>query len=52
MARFARNVERDAAVRQQLECEGWRVLVLWECETRDLPAPRRKIREFLAIDAS
>jgi DNA mismatch endonuclease (patch repair protein) len=28
------NVSRDAAARRQLRREGWKVLVVWECETR------------------
>ena len=30
--KLKRNVERDRAVREQLENDGWRVIVLWECE--------------------
>jgi DNA mismatch endonuclease (patch repair protein) len=47
LARFARNVERDAIVQRQLESQGWRVLVLWECEAHDPQTFRKRIREFL-----
>lgn len=30
--KLKRNIERDQAVREQLENEGWRVIILWECE--------------------
>lgn len=30
--KFDRNVLRDAKVRAELEAEGWKVLVAWECE--------------------
>lgn len=33
--KFARNVERDARNRAELERAGWRVLVVWECELED-----------------
>ena len=33
-AKFASNVERDARQRTALEDAGWRVLVVWECETK------------------
>jgi DNA mismatch endonuclease (patch repair protein) len=33
--KFQRNVERDAAKEAALKNAGWRVLVVWECETRD-----------------
>lgn len=31
-AKFARNVERDAANLTALKYRGWRVFVVWECE--------------------
>lgn len=34
--KFARNVERDKAATRALRSAGWRVLVVWECETRSL----------------
>ncbi|QIJ77801.1 hypothetical protein GU700_19135 [Methylobacterium sp. NI91] len=34
LAKFSRNVERDVVVRKTLESLGWRVLIVWECETR------------------
>lgn len=33
-AKIQRNRERDAAVRQQLQAQGWRVLTIWECAIR------------------
>lgn len=33
--KFAANVERDAKVKQQLEEQGWHVLVVWSCELDD-----------------
>jgi DNA mismatch endonuclease (patch repair protein) len=33
-SKFESNVARDAAARRQLRREGWKVLVVWECETR------------------
>lgn len=33
--KFDRNVQRDAIVAQKLDALGWRVLVIWECATRD-----------------
>lgn len=32
IAKFATNVERDDRVQRRLQSEGWRVLVVWECE--------------------
>lgn len=33
--KFLQNVERDRKVRHELKNLGWRVLVVWECETKD-----------------
>lgn len=41
--KFRRNVERDAAQQQQLRAAGWRVLIIWECELRDLEALTRRL---------
>jgi DNA mismatch endonuclease, patch repair protein len=34
--KFSANLERDAKVRHALEQAGWQVLVVWECELRDV----------------
>ena len=39
------NVERDQRNRQALAAAGWRVFVIWECETRD------SVRLARAVDA-
>jgi len=33
--KFERNTARDLAVAQSLTLAGWRVITIWECETRD-----------------
>lgn len=43
-AKLDRNVARDAENRRALECAGWRVVVIWECETRDQDALQRQLR--------
>lgn len=35
VAKLTRNKERDAANARRLRQMGWRVLVIWECQTRD-----------------
>ena len=32
--KFKRNMERDRENRRKLEKEGWKVLIVWECETK------------------
>jgi DNA mismatch endonuclease (patch repair protein) len=42
-----RNRERDLLHYQQLSDLGWRYLVVWECETRDLTMLEGKLLAFL-----
>lgn len=34
-AKFDRNVSRDAMVKHDMDALGWRVVVIWECETKN-----------------
>ncbi len=47
LQKFARNVNRDATVREALERAGWRVLIVWECELRDIDALEARVLAFL-----
>ena len=51
-AKFARNVERDARNRAALEELGWRVEVIWECETGDPAGLGRRLRRMFPGDAT
>lgn len=42
-----RNVQRDAEAQAALHQAGWRVLVIWECETHDLEVLEQRIISFL-----
>ena len=50
--KLARNVERDARNKANLEEEGWRVLAVWECETKKADLLASKIRGFLTTTAA
>jgi DNA mismatch endonuclease (patch repair protein) len=45
--KFQRNVARDALVQEKLQELGWRVLVIWECQTKEPRKLRSKLRNFL-----
>lgn len=47
MAKFQRNRERDGAAVAALHELGFKVVVVWECETRDLRALKRLLRSAL-----
>jgi DNA mismatch endonuclease (patch repair protein) len=44
------NIERDKRFRRMLRQRGWRVLVVWECETRKQEKLLRKLEGFLLDD--
>lgn len=44
LPKFDANVERDARKEAQLRELGWRVLVMWECETKSLEALEARLR--------
>jgi len=48
-AKFKANVERDARVKEQLETNGWRVIVVWECETRNHDLLARALSPLFAL---
>lgn len=48
LPKFEANIERDARKEAQLRELGWRVLVIWECETKSLEALEPRLRlEFV-----
>jgi DNA mismatch endonuclease (patch repair protein) len=46
-AKIARNRARDAAHQETLAAQGWRALIVWECELKDRAALEAKLRAFL-----
>ena len=41
------NIRRDMRVRRALNRLGWRILVVWECETRNTTRLLSKLRKFI-----
>jgi DNA mismatch endonuclease (patch repair protein) len=41
------NRERDNRNHHLLEAQGWRILVIWECELSDPRAVKSRVRNFL-----
>ncbi|MCA9293212.1 MAG: DNA mismatch endonuclease Vsr [Phycisphaerales bacterium] len=46
-AKFEATARRDRHTVHQLRRKGWRVLIVWECQTRDHNALQKRIRQFL-----
>jgi DNA mismatch endonuclease (patch repair protein) len=47
LPKLRRNVKRDERNRRQLRRFGWRVMVIWECQTRDKNRLASRISRFL-----
>jgi len=41
------NVQRDRKARRRLRRDGWGVLVVWECQTRDADRLAARLQSFL-----
>lgn len=46
--KFDANVRRDAVVRRQLRSQGWRVVEVWECDTRKFDRLLSRLSRILA----
>ena len=49
LPKFAANIERDLRKEAQLQALGWRVLLVWECETKQLEELTLRLRRELKL---
>lgn len=49
-SKLDRNIERDERIRKMLRRTGWKVLTIWECETRKPEKLMKKLEGFLRGD--
>ena len=50
--KFEGNRERDLKARNHLRKLGWKVVVVWECQTRDVQLLQRRLHQFLSDSRS
>lgn len=50
--KFNENVERDRRTMRELEATGWRVLIVWQCELKDLDVLSARLAAELSKPAS
>lgn len=50
MEKFKKNVAHDRRSEKALRNLGWRVLVIWECETQNEIALERRLVDYLRED--
>ena len=48
-AKFRANIKRDQSAMKALQLSGWRVLVVWECESRDPIFVNRFVKQLLRL---
>jgi DNA mismatch endonuclease (patch repair protein) len=48
-AKLARNVSRDGESVSQLQSEGWRVEVIWECEAKKSDEIRQRLKGIFFV---
>jgi len=41
------NIARDRKTRKDLQLQGWAVLVIWQCQTKNLTALQNRLAEFM-----
>jgi DNA mismatch endonuclease Vsr len=46
-AKFQGNKDRDRSNNRRLRQQGWKVMTVWECETKDMLSLIRKLEKFL-----
>ncbi len=46
------NKERDVRVRRKLNSEGWKVLVVWQCQTKQVERLTERLKDFLEKTSS
>ena len=47
--KFERNIARDRRAAEALASQGWRVLVVWECETKNAEALEQMLRDWFEL---
>lgn len=47
LPKLARNIRRDSEVRKRLTDDGWRILVIWECQTKRPDIVRALVAAYL-----
>ena len=46
-SKFKANVKRDLEIQEKIKNIGWKYVVIWECEARNIESIEEKIKRFL-----
>lgn len=50
LPKLAKNVERDLQIQERLKALGWKVVIVWECHTKDREILHNEIRFAFGLD--
>jgi len=45
--KFQDNITRDKKARKELEDLGWKIILIWECELKNIDSVQKKIKNYL-----
>lgn len=45
--KIGKNIKRDRAVLRELKRNGWKILVVWQCQMRDKNVLEKRLRRFM-----
>lgn len=51
LPKLAKNVERDLDAQQALIARGWKVVIIWECHTKNREVLRTEIQKTFGLNA-
>ncbi|WP_439819915.1 very short patch repair endonuclease [Pseudomonas sp. HLG18] len=51
LPKLAKNVERDLQVQEKLKALGWKVVIVWECQTKNRKVLHNEIRFAFGLNA-
>jgi DNA mismatch endonuclease, patch repair protein len=49
LQKFGRNMQRDQKNYRLLRDQGWRILVIWECELNDASRLKQRVSDFIGV---
>lgn len=49
--KFIKNIERDRLNEQKLMADGWRTVIIWECETKEVEALKKRFSRLFRKNA-
>jgi len=49
--KFEGNITRDKVAQKKLRNDNWRILIVWECETKNEARLLKRLERFFAVES-